>query len=126
MQFNYLYEKYDCQTLLKIDLDRHKLTWYCLKGIKLLSKYYPVKCIVFKRSPSKKWHIIIGLDTHLTDFEIVAWQFAIDSDKQRERYNMLRIINGNNMKDWNLLFPNKKHIKINFKEQKISDIDKSC
>jgi hypothetical protein len=106
MKYAHLHYLYG--TVLKIDIDHKKLSWFTFKGIQLLSRYFHLRYLLIKKSPSKKgWHIIIGLKEKMTDSEIIAWQFAIDSDRKRERYNLLRHTFGNSMKDWNILFSNK-------------------
>ena len=100
-------------TVLKIDIDKTKIDFFTFKGIQLLSRHFHLKKLIIKKSPSKKgWHIILCLKEEMTDSEIIAWQFAIGSDKFRERYNLLRHTTGNSMKEWNLLFAEKVNRKI--------------
>jgi len=106
MNYKYLNDIYG--TVLKVDIDRKKITWFTIKSMQFISRNFTLKKFIIKKSPSKKgWHIIICIKEEMTDSEIIAWQFALNSDKKRERYNLLRHTHGNKMKDWNLLFPNK-------------------
>jgi hypothetical protein len=117
MIYSHLYDFYG--TVLKLDIDTNYIPFFTFKGIQYLSRYYHLQKFILKKSPSKKhYHIILGIKERMTDSEIIAWQFALGSDKYRERFNLLRHINGNRMKEWNLLFDNKTKYKISLKVRK--------
>ena len=102
-------------TVLKVDIDRKNISWFTIKSLQYLSRHLTMQRLIIKRSPSRKgWHIIIGLKEKLNDYQIIVWQFALNSDKKRERYNLLRVLNGNPMKDWNILFDKKVNRPIKF------------
>jgi len=108
MNYKHLHDFYG--TIIKIDIDSKHIPFFTFKGIQLLSRYFKLQKIIIKKSPSKKgWHIILCIENKMSDSEIIAWQFACGSDKYRERFNLLRHINGNSMKEWNILFNNKLH-----------------
>ena len=114
MQFKNLNDQFG--TVLKIDIDRINISFFTVKSIQLLARNFTLKKLIIKTSPSRKGHhIVLCLKEEMTDSEIIAWQFAIGSDKKRERYNLLRHTHGNKMKDWNILFPKKVKRKISFK-----------
>lgn len=63
--------------------------------------------IAYDRSHSGCWHVRVRLNIALTSGEIVAAQALLGSDPQRERYNLMRVIAGARIRDWNLLFQRK-------------------
>lgn len=60
-----------------------------------------------ERSHSRGWHVVVYLAHPLTAGELVAAQALMGSDAARERYNLMRVIAGAKVRDWNLLFARK-------------------
>jgi hypothetical protein len=64
-----------------------------------------VAFVLYEPSPSGLgWHLVIRFRRAFTSGELVSLQFALGSDRKRERYNLRRVICGARPRDWNLLF----------------------
>lgn len=121
MLYNVNYDKFG--TLIKIDIDKPKISLFTMVSLKYISQHYTIKKLTIATSPSKRgYHLVICLKEVLPDTEIIALQFMCGSDRKRERFNMLRYMKGLSMRQWNLLFPNKINRKIKGTNLKIKAI----
>jgi hypothetical protein len=66
-----------------------------------------VEWMRYDRTQGRGWHLVIRFRRDFTSGELVALQFALGSDRKRERYNLRRVICGAAPAKWNLLFERK-------------------
>ena len=100
-------------TLLKLDIDKkfNKKTLKefitGLKSLMYISDFRYKKIEVYETI--KGYHIYIDLDNFLSDLEICFYQLYLLSDRNRELYNLRRVLN--NDKNFNVLFDKKYIVK---------------
>lgn len=56
---------------------------------------------------ARGWHVLIYWNRPFKPIEQVAIQCVLGSDRQREAYNLARVLSGKKSKRWNLLFERK-------------------
>jgi len=100
-------------TILKLDIDKKfnkkTLTEFItgLKSLIYISNFRYTRVDVY--DTIKGYHIYIDVDNFLSDLEICFYQLYLFSDRNRELYNLRRVLN--NDKNFNVLFDIKYIIK---------------
>jgi len=96
------------KTIIKVDIDSIYVDRDALKKrIKDIMRIYKVNKVSVKEARTHKgYHFYVEFPCDISDFEVIIIQLMLDSDLERELFNLERVKKG--VQGWNVLFSVKK------------------